>query len=85
LDLLDHLMNIDKGDQSYAAVPESSKNVVFVMPAAQILVLPPGTDTWQRTLWTAINGRVKRFLPGFIVSVIPQESSYHDLCLFKCV
>ncbi|KAJ7929284.1 Sec7-like domain is implicated in guanine nucleotide exchange function [Mycena leptocephala] len=79
LDLLDRLMNIDKGDQLYEAVPESLKNVVLVMHAAQILVPPPaeGDDTRdarQRTLWTATNERVERFLPGFIASVIPQES-----------
>jgi brefeldin A-resistance guanine nucleotide exchange factor 1 len=63
----------------YEAVPESLKNVVLVMHAAQILVPPPaeGDDTRdarQRTLWTATNERVERFLPGFIASVIPQES-----------
>ncbi|KAF8184945.1 Sec7-domain-containing protein [Mycena galopus ATCC 62051] len=76
LDLLDRLMNIDKGDQLYEAVPESLKNVVLVMHAAQILVPPPaeGDDTRndrQRTMWIATNERVERFLPGFIASVIP--------------
>ncbi|KAJ6547119.1 Sec7-domain-containing protein [Mycena capillaripes] len=78
LDLLDRLMNIDKGDQLYEAVPESLKNVVLVMHAAQILVPPPPADDTrtdrQRTMWTATNERVERFLPGFIASVIPQES-----------
>ncbi|KAJ7684708.1 hypothetical protein DFH06DRAFT_1355274 [Mycena polygramma] len=77
LDLLDRLMNIDKGDQLYEAVPESLKNVVLVMHAAQILVPPSADDkrdARQRTLWTATNERVERFLPGFIASVIPQES-----------
>ncbi|KAJ7093181.1 hypothetical protein C8R44DRAFT_835540 [Mycena epipterygia] len=76
LDLLDRLMNIDKGDQLYEAVPESLKNVVLVMHAAQILVPPSADDkrdARQRTLWTATNERVERFLPGFIASVIPQE------------
>ncbi|KAJ6606553.1 hypothetical protein DFH09DRAFT_1242048 [Mycena vulgaris] len=76
LDLLDRLMNIDKGDQLYEAVPESLKNVVLVMHAAQILVPPSADDKRddrQRTLWTATNERVERFLPGFIGSVIPQE------------
>ncbi|KAJ6525107.1 hypothetical protein DFH09DRAFT_1264292 [Mycena vulgaris] len=76
LDLLDRLMNIDKGDQLYEAVPESLKNVVLVMHAAQILVPPSADDKRddrQRTLWTATNERVERFLPGFISSVIPQE------------
>ncbi|KAJ7771775.1 hypothetical protein B0H16DRAFT_195217 [Mycena metata] len=80
LDLLDRLMNIDKGDQLYEAIPESLKNVVLVMHAAQILVPPPPSteetdprDQRQRTLWNATNERVERFLPGFIASVIPQE------------
>ncbi|KAJ7168148.1 hypothetical protein C8R43DRAFT_983232 [Mycena crocata] len=76
LDLLDRLMNIDKGDQLYEAVPESLKNVVLVMHAAEILVPPSADDNRddrQRTLWTATNERVERFLPGFIASVIPQE------------
>ncbi|KAJ7702369.1 hypothetical protein B0H17DRAFT_1167206 [Mycena rosella] len=76
LDLLDRLMNIDKGDQLYEAVPESLKNVVLVMHAAQILVPPSADDKRddrQRTLWNATNERVERFLPGFIGSVIPQE------------
>ncbi|KAJ7470334.1 hypothetical protein FB451DRAFT_1339866 [Mycena latifolia] len=77
LDLLDRLMNIDKGDQLYEAVPESLKNVVLVMHAAQILVPPSADDKRddrQRTLWTATNERVERFLPGFIGSVIPREA-----------
>lgn len=77
LDLLDRLMNIDKGDQLYEAVPESLKNVVLVMHAAQILVPPSADDKRderQRTLWNATNERVERFLPGFIGSVIPRES-----------
>ncbi|KAJ6500445.1 hypothetical protein C8R45DRAFT_896478 [Mycena sanguinolenta] len=80
LDLLDRLMNIDKGDQLYEAVPESLKNVVLVMHAAQILVPPPPAESEdartdrQRTLWVATNERVERFLPGFIASVIPEQS-----------
>jgi len=57
-------------------VPESLKNVVLVMHAAQILVPPSADDKRddrQRTLWNATNERVERFLPGFIGSVIPQE------------
>ncbi|KAJ7445765.1 hypothetical protein B0H11DRAFT_2162552 [Mycena galericulata] len=76
LDLLDRLMNIDKGDQLYEAIPESLKNVVLVMHAAQILVPPSADDKRddrQRTLWTATHERVERFLPGFIASVIPEE------------
>ncbi|KAJ6618317.1 hypothetical protein B0H10DRAFT_1795581 [Mycena sp. CBHHK59/15] len=75
LDLLDRLMNIDKGDQLYEAIPESLKNVVLVMNAAQILVPPSEEDTRddrQRTLWNATNERMERFLPGFLKDVIPQ-------------
>ncbi|RDB21501.1 hypothetical protein Hypma_011417 [Hypsizygus marmoreus] len=76
LDLLDRLMNIDKGDQLYEAVPESLKNVVLVMNAVDILVPPPSSedddrDERQRTLWTATHERMERFLPGFLGDVIP--------------
>ncbi|PBK77654.1 Sec7-domain-containing protein [Armillaria solidipes] len=74
LDLLDRLMNIDKKDQLYEAVPESLKNVILVMNAAQILVPPSSNDQrtqQQRTLWTATSERMERFLPGFLVDVIP--------------
>ncbi|KAJ7261394.1 hypothetical protein B0H12DRAFT_1106609, partial [Mycena haematopus] len=50
LDLLDRLMNIDKGDQLYEAVPESLKNVVLVMHAAQILVPPPPAEGSTREM-----------------------------------
>jgi brefeldin A-resistance guanine nucleotide exchange factor 1 len=91
LDLLDRLMNIDKGDQlvrmcfirlccrllntfQYEAVPESLKNVVLVMNAEQILVPPPSGDdersSRQRTLWTATNERMERFLPGMLASLL---------------
>jgi len=74
LDLLDRLMNVDKKDQLYEAVPESLKNVVLVMNAANILV-PPSADDHrdprQRTLWTATHERMERFLPGFLTEVIP--------------
>ncbi|KAF8636714.1 hypothetical protein AX17_003517 [Amanita inopinata Kibby_2008] len=80
LDLLDRLMNIDKNDQLYEAIPESLKNVVLVMHAANILV-PPATsgedtrDERQRTLWAATHERVERFLPGFLSEVIPPLAS----------
>ncbi|CAK5279479.1 unnamed protein product [Mycena citricolor] len=77
LDLLDRLMNIDKGDQLYEAVPESLKNVVLVLHAAQILVPPSADDqrdARQKTFWTASQERIERFLPGFLASVIPAES-----------
>ncbi|EEB88115.1 hypothetical protein MPER_14238, partial [Moniliophthora perniciosa FA553] len=75
LDLLDRYMNIDKGDQLHEAVPESLKNVLLVMNAAQILVPPSpqddNRDQRQRTLWTATSERLERFLPGFLNEVIP--------------
>ncbi|PFH49117.1 hypothetical protein AMATHDRAFT_148392 [Amanita thiersii Skay4041] len=75
LDLLDRLMNLDKNDQLYEAVPESLKNVVLVMNASNILVPPPSSgddprDERQRTIWTATHERVERFLPGFLAEVI---------------
>ncbi|KAG5645886.1 hypothetical protein DXG03_005033 [Asterophora parasitica] len=76
LDLLDRLMNIDRSDQLYEAVPESLKNVVLVMTAVGILVPPPSfkpddRDERQRTLWTATHERMERFLPGFLGDVLP--------------
>jgi brefeldin A-resistance guanine nucleotide exchange factor 1 len=73
LDLLDRLMNTDKKDQLYEAVPESLKNVVLVMNAAEILVPPSAgdhRDEQQRTLWTVTHERMERFLPGFLAEVI---------------
>jgi len=81
LDLLDRLMNINKGDQLHEAVPESLKNVVLVMNAVGILV-PPSPDPderneLQRTLWTATQERMERFLPGFLEDVIPRPGPAH--------
>ncbi|KAF5358079.1 hypothetical protein D9756_001747 [Leucocoprinus leucothites] len=75
LDLLDRLMNIDRGDQLYEAVPESLKNVILVMNATGILVPPPidgddARDDRQRTLWSATHERMERFLPGFLNDII---------------
>jgi len=73
LDLLDRLMNIERKDQLYEAVPESLKNVILVMNAAEILV-PPSADDHrderQRTLWSATLERMERFLPGFLAEII---------------
>lgn len=78
LDLLDRLMNVDKGDQLYEAIPESLKNVLLVMNAAGILVPHQETDDTQdelhRTLWTATHERMERFLPGFLTDVIPSPA-----------
>ncbi|KAG6833469.1 hypothetical protein H0H87_006041 [Tephrocybe sp. NHM501043] len=78
LDLLDRLMNIDRSDQLYEAIPESLKNVLLVMNATSILVPPSEPDTRderQRTLWTATQERMERFVPGFLIEVIPQPST----------
>ncbi|KAF8078137.1 hypothetical protein FPV67DRAFT_1464319 [Lyophyllum atratum] len=82
LDLLDRLMNIDKGDQLYEAVPESLKNVVLVMNAVGILVPPSEQDERserQQTLWTATQERMERFLPGFLGDVIPPSPQRSDI------
>ncbi|KIJ60626.1 hypothetical protein HYDPIDRAFT_43160 [Hydnomerulius pinastri MD-312] len=75
LDLLDRLISAEKSEQLYEAVSESLKNVVLVMNAASILVPPPAAeddrDEQQRTLWTATQARLERFLPGFLAEVIP--------------
>ncbi|KAF8163113.1 Sec7-like domain is implicated in guanine nucleotide exchange function [Crassisporium funariophilum] len=72
LDLLDRLMNVNRGDQLYEAVPESLKNVLLVMNAVGILT-PPGStqDDLQRTLWLNTHERMERFLPGFLTDIIP--------------
>ncbi|TFK42763.1 Sec7-like domain is implicated in guanine nucleotide exchange function [Crucibulum laeve] len=79
LDLLDRLMNVDRGDQLYEAVPESLKNVLLVMNAVGILLPPPsGKDDrppHQRTLWISTQERMERFLPGFLSEVIPASSA----------
>lgn len=44
------------------------------MNAANILVPPSQEDQrdeHQRTLWTATQARLERFLPGFLTEVIP--------------
>jgi len=72
LDLLDRLMNVSRGDQLHEAVPESLKNVLLVMNAVGILI-PPGSnqEDLQKTLWSNTHERMERFLPGFLVDVIP--------------
>ncbi|KAF7440985.1 GDP/GTP exchange factor for ARF [Pleurotus ostreatus] len=75
LDLLDRLMNVDKSEPLYEAVPESLKNVLLVMNAAGLLVPPPSEEDQrterQRTVWTSTHERMERFLPGFLSDVIP--------------
>jgi len=54
------------------AVPESLKNVLLVMNAVGILVPPgPNQDDLQKTLWSNTHERMERFLPGFLVDIIP--------------
>jgi brefeldin A-resistance guanine nucleotide exchange factor 1 len=58
----------------HEAIPESLKNVVLVMQAADILV-PPTQEPDQRSerqqaLWAASQERIERFLPGFLDAVI---------------
>ncbi|KAF8201586.1 Sec7-like domain is implicated in guanine nucleotide exchange function [Pholiota molesta] len=72
LDLLDRLMNVNRGDQLLEAVPESLKNVLLVMNAVEILVPPgPNQSELQKTLWLNTHERMERFLPGFLTNVIP--------------
>jgi len=55
-------------------VPESLKNVVLVMNAADMLVPPVEPDVRsgrQRRLWDVTGERMERFLPGLLESVIP--------------
>jgi len=75
LELLDRLMNINREDQLYEAIPESLKNVVLVMNATGLLVPPSEGDQRserQQQLWALTEERVERFLPGFLAAVMPQ-------------
>ncbi|KZV62609.1 Sec7-like domain is implicated in guanine nucleotide exchange function [Peniophora sp. CONT] len=77
LDYLDAMLRADQSDQMIEAVPESLKNVVLVMHAADLLVPPVGEgihDTRsarQQVLWDATYQRVEGVLPGFLAAVIP--------------
>jgi len=82
LDLLDRLMNIDRRDPLYEAVPESLKNVVLVMNATNMLIPPPGSpseedrrDDRQRAFWVSTFERIERFLPGFLNEIVPSSST----------
>lgn len=78
LDLLDRLMNRNKRDPVYEAVPESLKNVILVMYASEVLVRPsqehPQTKE-QKDLWNLTSDRLERFLPGFLLDVLGAPSS----------
>ena len=75
---------VDRSTLQYEAVSESLKNVVLVMNAAGILVPPPADednrDEQQRTMWTATQGRLERFMPGFLAEVVsvPQRRPSAD-------
>ncbi|GJJ12038.1 hypothetical protein Clacol_006279 [Clathrus columnatus] len=74
LDLLDRLMNIDKQDQLYEAIPESLKNVLLVLNASGILLPPSENDCReerQKVFWGRTQERIDRFIPGFLLEVIP--------------
>jgi len=73
LDLLDRLMNINRQDQLYEAIPETLKNVILVMNAAELLVPPSEPDSRtdkQQQLWATTEERLERFLPKFLGSVL---------------
>jgi golgi-specific brefeldin A-resistance guanine nucleotide exchange factor 1 len=58
----------------YEAVPESLKNIILVMHAADILVPPAAAkerSNQQQALWDATHERIERFLPGFLTAVVP--------------
>lgn len=54
------------------------------MNAASILVPPPAAEDdrneQQRTMWTATQARLERFLPGFLAEVVtvPQRTPSGD-------
>jgi len=73
LDLLDRLMNIDRQDQLREAIPETLKNVILVMNAAELLVPPSEPDLRtekQQRLWATTEERLERFVPKFLGSVL---------------
>ncbi|KAG8901826.1 GDP/GTP exchange factor for ARF [Tulasnella sp. 403] len=75
LDIMDRFMTSGKRDQLYEAVPESLKNVVLVLHAAQILQ-PPSHDARtpaQVEFWQSTHERMERFLPGFLEELVPSE------------
>ena len=64
----------------YEAIPESLKNVVLVMNATGLLVQPMHPDTRderQKQLWDATFERIQRFLPGFLLEVLPEPMPAH--------
>ncbi|KAI0736608.1 hypothetical protein C8Q72DRAFT_893220 [Fomitopsis betulina] len=80
LDLLDRLMHVDRRDQLYEAIPESLKNVVLVMNATGLLIQPMHPeirDERQKQLWDATFERIQRFLPGFLMEVLPEPMPAH--------
>ncbi len=61
----------------YESVPESLKNVLLVMQSSELLVPPTQPESRtpeQQELWKTVNGRIERFLPGFMAEIIPSAA-----------
>jgi brefeldin A-resistance guanine nucleotide exchange factor 1 len=57
----------------YEAIPETLKNVILVMNAAELLVPPSEPDLRtekQQQMWATTEERLERFLPKFLGSVL---------------
>ncbi|GAB7362676.1 hypothetical protein MBLNU230_g2985t1 [Neophaeotheca triangularis] len=89
LTIMDRLMNSGlQGDVLVEAVPESLKNVLFVMASGDLLKPPPPPPTTtteegivderselQKLLWGESVNKLERFLPGLMNEVFPQQAA----------
>ncbi|CED82462.1 Pattern-formation protein/guanine nucleotide exchange factor [Phaffia rhodozyma] len=76
LECLDRLMNSEKPDQVYEAVPESFKNLLLVLHSSNRLLQPTYPDTRtavQKDFWATTVERTERFLPTFIDGLFVPE------------
>lgn len=82
LAIMDRLMNSGSGDLLHEAVPESLKNILFVMASGDYLVPPtrePGKQTpQQKKLWEETWTRLDRFLPDLMPEVFPEMAAKQE-------
>lgn len=82
LSIMDRLMNSGlQGDVLVEAVPESLKNVLFVMASGDFLSPPPlekgqsdERSEQQKLLWGESVNKLERFLPGLVREVFPEQA-----------
>ena len=88
LTIMDRLMNTGQNDMLVEAVPESLKNVLFVMSTGGYLIPPPPPSSspdqqqiqddrtlLQKQLWSESWDRLARFLPDLMPEVFPDTSA----------